>query len=217
METSLRAYHRKDRDSILIRRYFINDTVLLTTRENEGTQRSGGLEFSVNGKILPGLTVSASGNLGTHEQIYVDSEGFEQVRLARSLSLRARANYQIGAVDSVQLMVNRQGKMLMGQGYREAVATANVSWRHTITPRLNLVLNVTDLFDSNTINTIVDTDILRDTSERRFDGRIVYLGLSYRFGGVTGQQRPAGGRQRAGGQDGGGMERGGMRGGGPGR
>ena len=86
----------------------------------------------------------------------------------------------------MQLTLNRQGRTLQGDGYRNANSTANLSWQHVLTPRLSLSVNVTDLFDSNKQESIVDSDVLRSTSVRQFDGRIAYVGLSYRFGGVTG-------------------------------
>ena len=61
-----------------------------------------------------------------------------------------------------------------------------------------MVINVTDVFDSNKNATRTDTSYLHETTERRFDGRIAYIGLSYRFGGVAGNpganRRPPGGR-----------------------
>jgi hypothetical protein len=43
---------------------------------------------------------------------------------------------------------------------------------------------VTDVFNSNKIETITDTDLLKESAIRRFDGRVMYFGLSYRLGGM---------------------------------
>jgi outer membrane receptor protein involved in Fe transport len=185
METNLRAYHRRDRDSILIRRYFINDTVLLTTPANGGRNNASGLEFTVQGKIMPGLSMSASGNLGHTEQLTEDLYGFTSTRTASSLSGRLRLNYQVTPDDHLQAMVMTQGRSLFGQGMRQPNTTVNFSLRHALTPKLSLVLNVTDAFNSNQIETITDTATLKETSIRRSDGRIAYLGLSYLLGGFT--------------------------------
>ena len=68
-----------------------------------------------------------------------------------------------------------------------------------ITPRLSVLMNVTDLFDSNRTTTTIDTPLLRESSVRRFDGRLVYIGLSYRLGGATGTPaRQPGWRERQG-------------------
>jgi hypothetical protein len=61
----------------------------------------------------------------------------------------------------------------------------NFSLRHAITPMLNVVLNVTDAFNTNKIAISTDTDVLRESNVRRYDGRVIYLGLSYRMGGIT--------------------------------
>jgi hypothetical protein len=96
-----------------------------------------------------------------------------------------RLNYQATDVDQLQAMVNVQGKTLAGQGIRQPNTTANFSLRHALTPKLNLVLNVTDAFDANKTEIITDTSTLKESSVRRFDGRLVYVGLSYRIGGFT--------------------------------
>jgi outer membrane receptor protein involved in Fe transport len=204
VETSLRAYLRKETDTITERSYFLSDTVLLTTRDNAGESLAKGVEFSLSGKVSPTLSFSTSGNLARAEQRSFDSTGATLARSSSSLSLRGRVNYQLSGADQVQFSVNGQGKQLTGQGYREPSATANLSLRHTLTPRLNLVMNVTDLFDSNKTHSVIDTPLLRETSVRRVDGRLLYVGLSYRIGGVAGNaaRQPGGargeGRQRPG-------------------
>jgi outer membrane receptor protein involved in Fe transport len=199
VETSLRAFVRKESDVIVERSYFVSDTVLLTTRDNGGENRSGGLEFSLSGKLTPKFSFNTSGNLARTEQRSVDSLGAPVLRESTALSMRARAGYELSAKDHVQFTVNAQGKTLTGQGVREPATTANLSLRHTLTPRLNLVMNVTDLFDSNKTATTIDTPLLRENSVRRFDGRLVYIGLSYRLGGVAGMAaREPGARGRPG-------------------
>jgi hypothetical protein len=63
-------------------------TVLLTTYENGGSKRSGGLEFTLSGKLTPKLSVNTSGNLAVTEQQQVDLYGLGTKRTASSLSLR---------------------------------------------------------------------------------------------------------------------------------
>lgn len=198
LETNLRGYYRHDTDLISERRYFISDTVLLTTRDNEGSNKSGGIEFTLGGKLLPKLSVNTSGNLAyTEQRTSRDSLGGDTRRTATSLSGRVRVSYQLPNNDTLQANVNAQGKTLFGQGYRQPNSTTNLSYRHNLTPALSLVANVTDVFDKNKMETITDTDLLKETSFRRFDGRVWYLGLSYRLGGFAGMGdrtgRPRGG------------------------
>ena len=189
LETNLRGYFRDEKDSILDRKYFISDTVLLTTRENAGSTRSGGMEFTLTGKLLPTLTLNLSGNVARFEQSVLEMNGDQTTRTASSLSGRLRLNWQATSSDMLQAAVQAQGKMLTGQGYREPNTTLNLTWRHAITPQLAFMINATDVFDSNKMSTITDTYALRERSLRQFDGRIVYVGLSYRFGGSAGMQR----------------------------
>jgi outer membrane receptor protein involved in Fe transport len=203
LEANLRGYFRKDTDSILDRKYFINDTVVLTTRDNGPGMQSSGLEFTLSGKLTPKLSLNTSGNLARSEQRILDVTGADNKRTASSLSGRVRLNYQATPDDQLQMALQTQGRTLWGQGYRSPNTTVNFSARHALTPRLNLVLNVTDAFNTNKIETVTDTSMLKETSIRRYDGRVIYLGLSYRIGGVTPAARREGGpRQGPGGQQG---------------
>jgi len=187
LDTNLRGYYRKDTGLISERKAFISDTVILTTKDNAGSNQSGGLEFTLSGKLLPKLSLNTSGNLAyTEQRIFASINTGEAKRHAVSLSGRARINYQLSDDDQLQVAVNGQGKTLNGQGVRQPNVTTNVSLRHAITPALSLVLNVTDVFNANKIETITDTDLLKETSIRRSAGRIAYFGLSYRFGGAAG-------------------------------
>lgn len=215
LDAAVRAYYRTDRDTIRSRQAAIGDTVILTTLENGGSNRSGGLEFTLSGKVTPNVTINTSGNLAYLEQQQVDLNGAETTRNATSLSVRGRINWQATPDDQLQLQLNARGKTLAGSGYNQPVSSANVSWRRSLSRTLSLVMNVTDVFSSQKMETITSTATLKETSIRRFDGRIVYVGLSWRFGGVQG----AAGRERREGPDGEGFHGGpppGGFGGGPG-
>ncbi|MES2152067.1 MAG: outer membrane beta-barrel family protein [Pseudomonadota bacterium] len=185
LETNLRAYFRKENDTILDRKYFISDTVLLTTRENAGSNRASGLELTASGKLLPALTLNASANLAHNELTVLDALGMPATHSVMALSGRTRLNWQATVDDQVQATLQTLGRSLAGQGVRQPNATANFGLRHAITPRLFLVMNVTDAFNTNKIETLTDTSTLREDNVRRYDGRLIYLGLSYRLGGMT--------------------------------
>jgi outer membrane receptor protein involved in Fe transport len=197
LDANLRAFFRRERDLISERKVFISDTVLLTTRDNDGSSQAGGLEFSLNGKLLPGLTLNTSGN-AAYTRIDADQvlAGQNARRSALSLGGRMNLRYQLTQDDQLQVNLNAQGKTLTFQGYREPSATMNVSYRRTVTPALSLVMNVTDIFDTNKNETITDTPLIQDRSFRKADGRVIYLGLSYRIG--TGASGPAPGGNRRG-------------------
>ncbi|WP_373986758.1 TonB-dependent receptor domain-containing protein [Duganella sp. BuS-21] len=204
LETNLRGYYRRDTDAIVDYRYFVAPNVLLTTKANGQGSHSSGLEFTVSGKLAPSLTLNTSGNLARSQQRSYDDTGTLVTRTANSLSGRARLNYQYDAANQIQMALQMMGKTLSGQGYRSPNRTVNLSWRHTVAPQLTMVANVTDLFNTNKMETVINSATLRETSTRRFDGRVFYLGLSYRFGGASssGEKEEGGWGQRPGGPGG---------------
>ncbi|MDQ2987697.1 MAG: TonB-dependent receptor, partial [Pseudomonadota bacterium] len=118
-DANLRGYYRKDTGLISERKMFISDTVILTTKDNAGSNQSGGLEFTLSGKMLPNLTVNTSGNLGYTEQRIFSAAGTDETtRHAVSLSGRLRLNYHLSDQDQLQVSLNAQGKTLNGDGYR---------------------------------------------------------------------------------------------------
>lgn len=192
VDTNVRLYARRDTDLISERRYFVSDSVLLTTRENAGSSNSGGLEFTFSGRATPKLTINASGNIGYSEQSVLGNASDDK-RSATSVAGRARFSYQFNPANSLQLVLNAQGKTLFGEGYRQPTRTADLNYRRNLSQALSLVVNINDVFDSQKSESITETDRLREYSIRRQDGRLVYVGLSYRFGtfgGARGQRGP---------------------------
>ncbi|MEH6434481.1 outer membrane beta-barrel family protein [Massilia sp. DD77] len=187
VDTNLRLYARRDTDLISERRFLQANDVLLTTRENAGGNRSGGLEFSFSGRATPTLRLNLNGNIGYAEQSVLGGQpAAGGTRSATTVSARGRISWQPDKGNQFQLMLNAQGKQLFGEGYREPVRTADLSYRRNLTPALSLVLNVNDLFDSQKTETITETERLRERSLRENSGRVVYVGLSYRFGTAAG-------------------------------
>ena len=113
-------------------------------------------------------------------------------RSATSIAGRARFSYQFNPANSLQLVLNAQGKTLFGEGYRQPTRTADLNYRRKLSDALSLVVNVNDVFDSQKSESITETDRLREYSIRRQDGRLVYVGLSYRFGTFGAGRGPRG-------------------------
>jgi outer membrane receptor protein involved in Fe transport len=189
LDANIRGYYRNDSDMIRSRQYAVGDTVILTTLENGGSNRSGGVEFTLSGKLTPKLSVNTSGNIFLAEQQQIDIAGIESKRTATSVNVRGRFNYQLAAADQLQVMLNAQGKTLTGTGYRKPFASADFNWRRNLTPSLSLTMRVSDLFNSQKNEVVTDSATLKEYSIRRADGRILYVGLNWRFGGVQQTRR----------------------------
>ncbi|MCG2583950.1 outer membrane beta-barrel family protein [Massilia sp. TS11] len=227
VKTDVRLFSRVEDDVVTQRQSLAKDEngqdIVVTTRENFGTSKSRGVELVFSGKPLPGLTVNLNGNWRHSEQTqFASLFGGPATLSGNAVSCRARLNYQLNEADQIQLAINGQGKQLYGQGYRDPNWTANLTWSHRFSPTLTMLINSTDIFNTNRMESHTTSDFLRQTTTTRYDGRIIYIGFRYTLGGVTGDQRfrrgdgTPGMRGPGGGMGPGGMGPGGGGGGGPG-
>lgn len=185
----IRAYYRNNQNVITQLSSYLGNGVILTTRANEGQGHADGLEFNYNGKIGTKLSVSLNGNLAQTE-LRTPSTGKTD---ATSLSGRISFDYQASLKDRIQLMMFSSGKQLTGQGYRAPFQMANISYRHTITPKLSAVMTVNDPFRSGKFTMVTNSDTVHSTISRGFGGPSIFVGLTYLLGGA-----PGGGQQQNG-------------------
>jgi outer membrane receptor protein involved in Fe transport len=191
---SVRGYLRTEADVITERRVFLNETALLTTKQNLGDRRAGGIEFSVMGGLpwsikggLPPVRFMFNGNYGFVEQDRVDVAGLTgEKRRTPSLQLQGGGQWQISPVDVMTLMAFHQGRLLSGEGYREPFGILNLSLEHKFSPRLSLNIRANDVLQSTDQKFRVETATLLDRNEVHVHQRRVYVGFRYTFGGVTG-------------------------------
>jgi outer membrane receptor protein involved in Fe transport len=209
MPVSVRGYLRREADVITERRVFLSDTTLLTTRENLGERRSGGIEFSVMGMIPPNLRIKGialpnirfmfNGNWGFIEQDRTDALGLTGgKRSSPSLQLQGGGQWQIAPDDVLSLMTFHQGRLLSGEGYREPFGMLNLAYEHKFGKRLALTVRANDVLRSTDQKFRVETDVLRDRLDTTVHQRRIYLGLRYTFGGTTGNDAVRNALQTAG-------------------
>lgn len=209
MPVSVRGYLRKESDVITDRRVFLDANTLLTTRENLGDRRSGGIEFSVMGMIPPNMRIKGialpnirfmfNGNYGFIEQDRTDAMGLAGgKRSSPSLQLQGGGQWQIGPDDVLTLMTFRQGKLLSGEGYREPFGMMNLAYEHKFDKRLSMNIRANDVLRSTDQKFRVETDVLRDRTDTTVHQRRLYVGLRYTFGGTTGNDAVRNAMQAAG-------------------
>ncbi len=209
MPVSARGYLRREGDVITDRRVFISDTALLTTKDNIGDRRSGGVEFSVMGMIPPNMKVGGftlpsirfmfNGNYGFIEQDSVGVTGLTgQKRRTPSLGLQGGGQWQITPTDVMTFMAFHQGRLLQGEGYREPFGMFNLAYEHKFDPRLSLNIRANDVLRSTDQKTRISTDTLIDRTDTRINQRRLYIGLRYTFGGTTGNDAVRNALQSAG-------------------
>jgi hypothetical protein len=192
---ALRAYGRQTDDVIIESSRFLSSSVLLTTKENAGENKSLGLELTLGGRVHKAVMVNLYANLSQNElQSVVNS-----VPLTRSdtaLSLRGRIDAGFSKKDRVQLVLGSSGRRLTGQGYIEPMIFSNLSYRRQVTPKFALVASVNDPFDLMRMKQVIDTPSLKSVVDRDIEGRAFYFGFAYTFGGAKApegwQGRPGG-------------------------
>ena len=209
MPVSVRGYMRREGDVITDRRVFLSDNTLLTTKDNLGDRRSGGIEFSLMGMIPPNLKIQGislpnirfmfNGNWGFIEQDRIGAFGLTgEKRSSPSLQLQGGGQWQIDPNNVLTVMTFHQGKLLSGEGYREPFGMLNLAYEHKFSPRLSFNMRANDVLRSTDQKFRVDTDILRDRTDTAVHQRRLYAGLRYTFGGVTGNDAVRNALQSAG-------------------
>lgn len=209
MPVTLRGYLRRESDVITDRRVFLSENTLLTTKENLGDRRAGGLEFSLMGMVppnfrlggvaLPSIRFMFSGNWGFVQQDRLDAFGLTgEKRSTASLQLQGGGQWQITPTDVLSVMGFHQGRLLSGEGYREPFGVMSLAYEHKFSPRLSLNVRASDVLRSSDQKFRVDTPTLREHTDTVVNQRRVYAGLRYTFGGVTGNDAVRNALQSAG-------------------
>jgi outer membrane receptor protein involved in Fe transport len=156
--------------------------VLLTTKQNLGRSRSGGLELVASGRVTKTLTLNAGATLGWTE-IDASDLGFTAKRSAFTPSARAVANWQITPKDLIQLQGVLTGKRLTPQGYHEATGLLNLGYRHKYNDDWSFFATARDVLNSLGDTLVIDTPALKDRVVTHAHLQALFVGLTYSFGG----------------------------------
>ncbi len=181
------AYFRDAKDGVTDVVSSLGNGVFLTSRENLGKSRSGGVELVANGRLTKTLTYNLSGNVFWNE-IDAANLGFSGTRSGTTLSGRANLNWQATPKDFFQANIFSSGKRITPQGYREPFKMLNLGYRRKVNDKLSVVVTAQDAANWFEEVVVTDTPTLRDRTRRSANVRSVFFGFSYAFGG--GKARP---------------------------
>jgi outer membrane receptor protein involved in Fe transport len=176
------AYFRDNQHGVTDIVQNLGGGVLLTTKENLASSRSGGLELVASGKVTSTLTVNASTNLGWTE-IDASDLGFTGRQSAFTPSARAVANWQVTPKDLLQVQGVVTGKRLTPQGYHEPTTLVNFGYRHKYNDDWSFFAVARDALDSLGDTLVIDTPVLKDRVVTHAHIQALFLGLTYSFGG----------------------------------
>lgn len=186
---SLTGFYRRSRGGATDVLSDLGGGIFLTSRANLATAERVGVEAIANGRLSKTLTYNASGTFLWNE---IDSRtaGTFGPRSGTTGTLRANLSWQPAPKDFFQLNATYSGKQLLPQGYRRSDPLLNLGYRRKVNDRLSLLVTAQNVLDSARQVVVFETPTLRDRVEQKGPGRIVFLGLTYNFGGQTNKRKP---------------------------
>ena len=195
VNSSFKLFARRESPVIGNRTYQLptDPDVIVTSPVNFGSNRSTGLDmnFNVRKLFVQGLSANLGVTLTNDTRMRISNFGLDSLPgelKAHREDIKLRLAYQVG-MESLQLNVNRRDASLNGQGRTGGLTMTNVSWQHRFSPRLTMNLNVQNLFRSGGVESDTENEVLRLYTRSTAQPRVVYLGLRYQWGGVTGDER----------------------------
>ena len=161
---------------------FVNDSVLLTTKENLTSSSSTGIEGIINRSLGKFGNVNLNFN-GYLNKLDASNLGYSASKTAFSWNTALNTNFTITKLLMVQVNMRYASTVLTPQGERQPTFIVNTGARYDVFKRkASLMLTVSDLFDSFRNRTIINTPELHQEIESRRAPRLLYLGFTYHFG-----------------------------------
>ena len=162
----------------------LNDTVLLTTEENLLNDQSAGLEIIFSAKNGKWFTLNLSTNI-FYNKIDASNLGYLDNKSVFSMSSNLNSSFTLAKTTMLQLSANYRSARLTPQGRFYPTAVLNAGIRQDLfRNKLSVTLTASDIFNSFRWKNKLNTIYLQQESVSRRDGRVIYLGVSYRFGVV---------------------------------
>jgi outer membrane receptor protein involved in Fe transport len=186
----LTGYYRLNRDTVTDVTEYLADGISLTTKTNLPRDKSAGMEFSANGRILKKLTYGISGNF-FYSQIDATALGIPGLQSTTGLNAKAKLDYRPTDANSAQITVTRTDKRLTPQGYVSAINIVNLGYKYQLKSDLTAVATVTDLFNGQRLHRFSTSPAFTQDYQRTVLGRILYVGVVYSFGSADKQKQPA--------------------------
>ncbi len=166
----------------------LNDSVLLTTRENLLNDQSAGLELIVSVKPPKFFSANLSTNIFYNT---IDPGSMEKAskKSIFSASINFNSTFTISPVTMLQVSSNYRSARQTAQGQVYPSFVFNMGARQDLfKKKLTVTVTLSDVFSTLQQKTKLNTGYLRQTTITKRDARILYIGVSYRFGGKTGKK-----------------------------
>jgi outer membrane receptor protein involved in Fe transport len=183
------GYYRRNKDSVTDVTEYLGNGVSLTTKTNLPKSDSAGFEFTSNGRLIPKVTYSISGNL-FYSQIDASALGLSGLQSTTGLNAKLKLDYRPTSDDSAQITVTRTDKRLTPQGYLSAMNLVNLGYKRQLKTDLSAVLTMSDIFNGQRFQRFASTPTFTQEYQRITRGRVLYVGLVYSFGSSKKDKQP---------------------------
>jgi outer membrane receptor protein involved in Fe transport len=178
LSASAGVFYRSSRDTVLDARSFA-DSVLITSKQNGGQARSGGITGSLDFKPNARLRFGVDGGvyrvlLDTPDLSGTVNSVVREDAVAGYLNLKAA--YRFGD-DDLALDAHGQSAGITPLGRFGATSSVNLSWKHAFSKTLSLTVNANDLFDGSSRNYATRASTFRQSGFDHVVARRVYIGF----------------------------------------
>ncbi|MDR0863505.1 MAG: TonB-dependent receptor [Candidatus Symbiothrix sp.] len=185
------VYHRQILNRMTEITKYVNDSVLWTTKENMSSSQSSGLEFILNSTVSKWLTLNLNSNI-YYNVIDASELGFSKNKSAVAWNVSLNGNFNITKNLMTQVNTRYTAKSLTPQGYREPSYILNAGARYSLFHnKASILFTVSDLLNTYSSVTKVDTPELKARMERKRASQIFYIGFTCNFGNSQKKQKEA--------------------------
>jgi len=161
----------------------LNDSTLMTTRQNLSTDQSGGIEFVLTGSLWNFLSVNSSTD-AFYEEIDATNLGYGEKKSTVTWSGNLNCSVTIAKGTVVQVNSNYRSRQLTPQGENLASFVTNLGIRQDLSDeRISIIATVWDIFRTLNRKTELNTPSLTQDTFNSRDSRVAFLGITYHFGG----------------------------------
>lgn len=156
------------------------DTALVSSYENAGKGTSAGFEVSATLRASAQWSISLSSDLYYVRQS-APVAGIDITNSAFTHLTKLGVAWTPDPSDSLQAQGQLRGQSLSAGGTQSGYGSLNLSYSHTFTPKLKLVINANDVLDTVHYREVIDTAQYREQSDLSVPGQAFYVGLTYKW------------------------------------
>ncbi|MGB8602015.1 MAG: outer membrane beta-barrel family protein, partial [Rhizomicrobium sp.] len=188
-DVTLTGYYRSTDNAISSVYRNISDTVLLTTYGNLARRMASGMSAHMNITVLQGLSLRANGYVA-YTEFDPNNGSAADKRSGINWSLGGGINWRITPDDQLQFRNMYRAAQVSAQSRSKAVLSGNFGYRHSFTKQLSANVMVNNLYASENASSIQQTAGVYQSSRSRMQGRSIFCGLTYAFGGERERETP---------------------------